>query len=300
MVPAMSCGETMQKLPITVLITTLNEELNLPKALASVIEYFDQVCVIDSESKDKTLQIAAEYGAEVHTLLYEPGKIIPWIFQWALDNIPFRNDWVLILEADREVTSELVEELYALFAAGDPPCDGYYIRRKMIFRGKRIRFGGYGSKYLLTLFRRGVSQLDPQEEDTRVYVNGKVGKLKHPVVEYNLKEAEILFYLQKHLRYAQAFAVDEFNRRQQDISWKAKPSLLGTRDQRVLWLKTRYYRSPLYLRSAVYFSYRYFIRLGFLDGKQGAFFHFLQAFWFRLIVDIRLEELLNNTQSEKE
>lgn len=282
----------MNKLPITILITTRNEAKNLPKCLNSVTSLMDQICIIDSDSTDETLDIAKAYSVEVYNLPYEPGKIIPWIFQWALDSIPFRNQWVMILEADREITPELASELRQLFKQ-DPPLDGYYIRRKMVFRNSEIRFGGYGSKYLLTLFRRTVSELDPEEEDTRVYVKGKVGQLHAPVVENNLKEAEIIFYLQKHLRYAQAFATDEYNRRKRITKWKLEPRLFGTPDERILWLKTLYYSAPLYVRPFIYFIYRYFIRLGILDGKQGAIFHFLQAFWFRLIVDIRLEELMS-------
>lgn len=281
----------MTKLPISVLITTRNESINLPKCLDSIRTIVDQICIIDSDSEDGTLEIARDRGAEIYQLPYEPTKIIPWIFQWALDNVPFRNQWVLILEADREVSKELAQELYELFRKG-PEHDGYYIRRRMVFRGKVIRFGGYGSKALLTLFRKDAGQLDPTEEDTRVYVNGKIGRLRSFVLEHNLKEAQILFYLQKHLRYAQAFATDEYNRRNKLNKWKLQPKLWGTPDERVLWLKSLYYRAPLYVRPFVYFIYRYFLRLGILDGKQGAIFHFLQAFWFRLIVDILLEELM--------
>jgi hypothetical protein len=187
----------------------------------------------------------------------------------------------------------LAAELSALLAApGTVPEDGFYIRRSQIFRGKPLRFGGYGSKYLMKLFRRGKSSLDPVEQDTRVYVRGKVGRLRSPLAEWNRKEDFILFYLEKHLRYAQAFAREELERRTRNLAWKATPRFFGTPDERILWLKDRYYRMPLYLRPFLYFFYRYFVLFGILDGKTGFIFHFLQAFWFRLIVDIRLEELL--------
>ncbi len=131
-----------------------------------------------------------------------------------------------------------------------------------------------------------------KEQDTRVYVRGPIGRLKGYLVEDNKKEGSILFYLGKHLRYADAFARDELERRQAAIKWKLTPKLFGSPDERTLWLKAVYYRMPLYLRPWVYFLYRYLFRLGFLDGKEGFIFHFLQAFWFRLVVDIRLEEML--------
>jgi hypothetical protein len=182
--------------------------------------------------------------------------------------------------------------LEALFAQPAIAQNGFYIRRKQIFRGRWIRHGGYGNKYLLKLFRRGFGELDRKEQDTRVYVRGPIGKLAGYLSEENRNEGSILFYLQKHLRYADAFARDELERRRTGIRWKLTPRLFGSPDERTLWFKSGYYRTPLYVRPWIYFVYRYLLRLGVLDGKQGFIFHFLQAFWFRLIVDIRLEEMI--------
>ncbi|HYG61647.1 MAG TPA: glycosyltransferase family 2 protein [Thermoanaerobaculia bacterium] len=280
------------KAPVTVLFTTRNEEVNIERSLASVHGFADQVFVIDSESEDRTVEIARRYADEVLNLPYEHGRIIPWIFQWGLDNLPIRNEWILILEADQALTPELKAEMAALLARPDLRENGFYLRRRQIFRGRPLRFGGYGSKYLMKLFRRGRGELDPVEQDTRVYIQGPVGKLSAPIEEWNRKEDAILFYLQKHLRYADAFAREELERRRRDLPWKLTPRLFGTPDERVLWLKTRYYRMPLFVRPFLYFLYRYFFLLGILDGKNGFVFHFLQAFWFRLIVDVRLEELM--------
>jgi glycosyltransferase involved in cell wall biosynthesis len=278
-------------IPLTLIVTTRNEALNIEKCLRSAQGFADQIFVIDSESEDATVEIAGRY-AEVVNLPYDHSKIIPWIYQWGLDNLPIRNYWVMILEADQELTAPLKEELQRRFDSGNMKEDGYYIRRRQVFRGKLLRFGGYGSKYMLKLFRRAAGELDAEETDTRVYVKGRVGRLKNSIVEHNLKEDDILFYLQKHLRYADAFAREELQRRQQGFNWKVQPRLLGTPDQRVLWLKQLFFRLPLYVRPFIYFFYRYIILLGILDGKQGGAFHFLQAFWFRLVWDMRLEELM--------
>jgi glycosyltransferase involved in cell wall biosynthesis len=283
---------------VTLIVTTRNEEINIEKCLQSAHGFIDQIFVIDSESEDRTVEISRRY-AEVINLPYDHSKIIPWIYQWGLENLPIRNEWVMILEADQELTPKLKEELQQLFRGADINKNGYYVRREQIFRGKPLRFGGYGSKYMLKLFRRSAGELDPKETDTRVYVKGDVGKLKHPIIEHNLKEDEILFYLQKHLRYADVFAREEFQRRQEGFNWKMQPKLFGTPDERILWLKQLYFRLPLYIRPFLYFFYRYIFLLGILDGKQGGAFHFLQAFWFRLVWDMRLEELIRKEQSHK-
>ena len=277
-------------IPVTLLVTTRNEAANIEKCLRSAHPIIDQIFVIDSDSDDETVNISSRY-AEVVNLPYDHGKIIPWIYQWGLDNLPIRNDWVMILEADQMLTPELKLELEKLFASPAIRENGFYVRRRQVFRGRMLRFGGYGSKLMLKLFRRDAGELDPDETDTRVYVKGRVGRLNSSIVEENRKEDEILFYLGKHLRYADAFAKEELQRREEGFNWKQQPKLFGTPDQRVLWLKQMFFGLPLYIRPFVYFFYRYVILLGFLDGKQGAIFHFMQAFWFRLVWDIRLEEL---------
>lgn len=281
-------------LPISVLVATRNEELNIAACLRSLAGLVEEVYVIDSESTDKTRDIAAQMKANVVNLPYDHSRIIPWIFQWGLDNLEITTEWVLILEADQRLTPQLREELLALFAKRSIPENGFFIKKRQIFRGRVLRFGGYGSKYLLKLFRKNCGQLDVREQDTRVYVTGKIGYLKNCLLEDNAKENDILFYLEKHLRYADAFAHEEYDRRVNGFGWKMRPKLLGHSDERVLWLKQKYYHFPLYWRAAGYFAYRYFLRLGILDGKEGFIFHFLQAFWFRLVLDIRLDELLRS------
>lgn len=275
---------------LSVLVATRNEEKNLERCLRSLAGLDAQIVVLDSESTDGTVAIAQRYG-EVQSLAYDHSRIIPWIFQWALDHVALRGAWVLLLEADQALTAELRSEIHALVQRDDVAERGFFIRRRQIFRGTPIRFGGYGGKHLLKLFRRGYGQLDPEEQDTRVYVDGAVGRLRAPLEEWNRKEDQILFFLEKHLRYADAFAREELARRARGVAWKLEPKLFGNQDERTLWWKTRYYGSPLFLRPWVLFAYRYVLRLGFLDGWNGFLFHFFGAFWFRLVVDVRMREL---------
>ena len=285
-------------IPVSAIITTRNEAINIERTLQGIVGFVDEIFVIDSESDDGTVEIARKYATQVVNLPYEHGSIIPWIFQWGLDNLPIRNEWVLIIEADQVPDVDLKRELALLFEGSSIQQNGFYMRRKQIFRGKWIRHGGYGNKYLLKLFRKRYGELDAKEQDTRVYVQGETGKLSGYLIEDNLKEGSILFYLGKHLRYADAFARDELERRNSGKQWKLTPKLFGSPDEQTLWLKSAYYRLPLYFRPWLYFLYRYVVRVGFLDGKEGFIFHFLQAFWFRLVIDIRLEEMLRDRRKE--
>ena len=169
--------------------------------------------------------------------------------------------------------------------------DGLFVKRRQIFRGRWIRFGGYYPKYQLKLFKHSSAYLDDHEFDYRFYVNGKTGKLKHDILEANQNEWRISFFVEKHNKFATEQAIEEIKRKRNEIQYLVKVSPFGNPDQRILWLKTKWNSLPLYLRPFLLFIYRYFLCLGFLDGKEGFIFHFLQSFWFRLLVDVRREEL---------
>ena len=199
------------------------------------------------------------------------------------------------LDADQRATPSLAAEIQGLLSAPTSTLEGVnglYINRRQVFRGKWIRYGGYYPKYMLKLFRYGMARTDENELlDFRFYVTGQTRQLRSDLIEENRKEDDIAFWIRKHLRFAALQSREEISRRRLPVSWTTQPSPFGTPDQRVLWRKKQWYRMPLYVRPFLYFFYRYVLRLGFLDGKQGFIFHFLQAFWYRLLVDINIEEL---------
>jgi hypothetical protein len=191
----------------------------------------------------------------------------------------------------------LAKEIRELEASGLEGVDGLYIKRQQWFRDRWIRYGGYYPKYLLKLFRRSKVVIDIGDVvDHHFYIAGHVKKLRHDLVESNKKEDDISFWIQKHNWYATLLAREELRWRTAPQGYVIEPRLLGTPDQRSLALKRIWRRMPLYVRPFLYFFYRYFLRLGFLDGKQGAVFHFLQAFWFRLLVDVKIDEMLYATR----
>lgn len=275
--------------PVAAIVLTYNEEANLDSCLASLAGWVGELFVVDSGSTDATVAIAERHGATVVHHAFET-HARQWL--WVLQSLPLSYEWVLALDADQAVTPELKDEIVGLFGSGETgrrDVVGYYLRRRQIFRGRWIRHGGYYPKYLLKLFRRDRVRIDERElMDHHFYVEGRAEKLRHDLVENNRKEADIAFWIAKHNRYAALQAREEFAR---GAAWPIQPSLVGSPDQRVLWFKRVWSRLPLYLRPFLYFGYRYFLRLGFLDGKEGFIFHFLQAFWYRLLVDIHLDDL---------
>ncbi len=277
------------KLPVTAVILTYDEELNLPSCLKSLEGWCERIFVVDSGSADQTVSIAQQAGAQV---VLHPFETHAKQWNWAMKNLPLVTDWVFTLYADQRIPADLREELLRVLPQTPSEVTGYYLPRKQIFRGKWIRFGGCWPKHILALFRRGSGWNDEKELlDSRFYVHGQTRYLQHALVDQNAKEDAILFWLQKHLRYVELQAKEELERRHRPIPWMIQPSLWGTPDQRILWMRQVWYRSPLYVRSILYFLYRYIFLLGFLDGLRGALFHFLQGLWFRLMVDVRIHEL---------
>jgi len=279
-------------LPITVVVLTRDEERNLRRCLRSVQGWAREVFVVDSGSTDRTRQVADAEGATVVEHEFET-HARQWA--WALEHLPVTSEWVLGLDADQRVMPELAEELRTLFA-GPSACPatgvaGYYVRRRQIFRGRWIRHGGYYPKLLLKLFRRDAVHIDEADlVDHHFRVNGPVGTLRGDIIEANVNEDDITVWIGKHTRYATLQARESLAGK--NHAHGLEPRLFGHADERVLWWKRSLWdRLPLYLRPALYFFYRYVLRLGFLDGKEGFLFHFLQAWWYRLLVDVRIEEL---------
>lgn len=274
---------------LSVVVLTFNEERNLGTCLASVAGWAARIYVVDSGSTDGTLPLAAAYGAEVLAHRFE-SHARQW--QWALAALPPDTDWVLAIDADQSLMPELKDEIARMLPrwaeAGLPV--GAYVNRRQIFRGRWIRHGGYYPKYLLKLFRRSRVSIDENDlVDHHFTVDGPTAILRGDLIEDNRNEADIAVWVAKHNRYAALQAREE--QAQSERARQLPARLFGSPDARTRWKKRRWNQMPLYLRPFGYFCYRYFLRLGFLDGKEGFIFHFMQAWWYRLLVDVNREEL---------
>jgi len=272
---------------LSALILTRNEERNLSGCLESLDGWCTDIHIVDSFSTDRTVELARKYTANICQHAFEGHTRQR---AWALRNLPFQHEWVIALDADHRVTPELRDELIRLFDYPPADIEGLYVKRREIFRGRWMRFGGYYPKYMLKIFRRGAAFLDDHEFDYRFYVRGRTRTLRHDLLEANENEERISFFVEKHAKFASELAAEELRRRA-GLEYLVTPSPWGNADQRTLWLKTLWLRLPLYTRPFLLFFYRYFLRLGFLDGKEGFIFYFMQSFWFRLMVDIRIDEM---------
>jgi len=273
------------------IIITFNEEIHLPRLLESIKNLNAQVYVLDSGSTDNTIAIAQQYGA---TVSQHPFENHPTQWDFALKNFNIATPWVICLDADQVVTPELNSRLSTFRDEAYRGVDGIYFNRKNYFKGRWIKHGGYSPFYLLKMIRFGVGYSDLNENmDHRLIVPGNTVIWKDGyIIEENLKENNISFWIAKHNRYSDLVAQEEVERMMQTRSQTVKPHFWGSPDARTARLKQLWWQLPRYVRPMLYFIYRLFFQLGILDGRTGIIFHFLQAFWFRLVVDIKIDEIL--------
>jgi len=274
------------------IILTFNEEQHLPRLLNSIAELNAPIFILDSGSTDGTLKIADSFGADIK---YHPFENHPKQWDFALKNFEIQTPWVIGLDADQTVTPELLELLLNFNEEAYRNVEGIYFNRKNIFKGKWIKHGGYYPKYQLKMFRYGIGYSDLNENmDHRFIVAGNttIWKKGH-ILEENLKENEIRFWIDKHNRYSDLVASEEIERMENLRKQTIKPKLFGDPYQRAAYLKSMWWKLPRFVRPFIYFTYRMTFQLGFLDGRTGMLFHFLQGFWFRLIVDVKIAEKLN-------
>lgn len=267
---------------LSLFVLTHNEELNLSACLESVAGLVAEIFVVDSFSTDGTLEIARRHGARVvqRDFTNQADQI-----NWALDHLPFATPWVLRLDADEYLTSELRDELQTVLPDAPPHIAGLYVKRRFYFMNRWIRHGGYYPTWLLRIFRPGMVRCESRWMDEHLVLTaGESRRLTRDLVDHNRKG--LMFWCERQLRYAPREVRDVLHPPPEDHGCGLVPRFWGSQASRKRWCKHHLYLPfPLFWRAWAYFFYRYVVRLGFLDGLPGLIFHFLQAFWYRLLVD---------------
>lgn len=272
--------------------------MHLPRLLDSIADLNASVFILDSGSTDNTSSIAEQYGAQ---LLQNRFVNHPQQWDYALKTFSIQTPWVVCLDADQVVTDSLKQKLAAFNNEEHFNTHAIYFNRKYVFKGQWIKHGGYYPFYLLKMFRYGIGYSDLNENmDHRFVVPGNAIIWKDAVIlEENFKENNISFWLDKHNRYSDLVAQEEVERMRLMRTQTVKPSLFGSPDERTAWRKQLWWKLPRYMRPMLYLTQRMIFRLGFLDGRTGIIYHFLQSFWFRLVVDIKIDELLKQQNDVK-
>ena len=265
------------KSSLSVIILSYNERLHIRRCIENVRTIASEIFVVDCHSSDGTQDIVRSCGA---TLVEHdwPGNQAEQM-NWALTHLPIMGEWVLRLDADEYLSDALIKELGARLHELDSEVSGVAFPRKVVFLGHKLRFGRT-SVNLLRLWRRGKAVCETKKMDEHMVVlEGRVARFRGEFIDHN--QNTLVWWTQKHLGYAQRELADLT----EDSSITGHLPKEVAQQRRI---KAFYIRLPLFWRSLAYFLFRYFLFLGFLDGKAGFLWAFLQGLWYRTFVDALL------------
>ena len=274
---------------LTIIILTLNEQLHLQRLFDSIKGIECDVFVVDSGSTDATIKIAERFGAIIffNKFINQSDQ-----FRWALDNTPIRTDWVMRLDADEFLSRDLNFEINAKLDRLPLEVSGINLKRRHIFMGRWIRFGGRYPIKLLRIWRVGAARVEARWMDEHIYVTrGSTVTFESYFSDENLND--LSYFIDKHNKYAGREAVDVLAGRYKFLVSQSAQHLSGASFQAVVkrFIKVHVYnRIPFYLSAPIYFFWRYIVLLGFLDGLSGLIYHFLQGFWYRFLVGAKVLE----------
>lgn len=281
------------RVPVSVIVPIKNEASNLSRCLASV-DWADEIFVVDSQSTDDSAQIAQQYGARLEQFHFN--GTWPKKKNWALENLPFKNDWVFILDADEVLPPDAQKEFAeAIAKAGD--LAGYWINRRFFFLGRWLRHAYYPN-WNLRLFRHSLGRYEKltdlatdsgdNEVHEHVVVQGPTARLRCQMDHYAFPSIDV--FIEKHNRYA---------------NWEARVAAEGKQNQSLAHdhvdlkrsLKALARRLPF--RPLLRFLYIYVWQKGFLDGREGYYFARLHAIYEFLIVAKTYEFRKRSERSSK-
>jgi len=285
-------------LDITCIILTFNEEIHIQRCIEKIKPLAKDIFVVDSYSTDKTVEMAERLGAKVYQNKWELNYARQ--FNWALDNLPIKTEWVFRLDADEYLSDNLIEEIKSKLALLNADVSGIAFNCQRIFMNSLIK-RGIVKLILLRLFRFGNGRCEERWMDEHIYISeGNTVVFSNPFFDHNLNN--IGWWTQKHNGYSIREAIDYLNIEFQLIpEQKEKDNKqFVNHASAVMKKKLKYVKLPLFWRAFFLFIYRYFFKLGFINGKEGFLWHFLQGWWYRTLVDAKIFEIKKNCGSDKE
>jgi glycosyltransferase involved in cell wall biosynthesis len=278
---------------LTVVILTKNEEDNLKKCIESFKGIVKRFVIVDSYSTDGTKSLCEDLSKTTNISFYEH-KFIDYATQlnWGLKNTNITTKWSMRMDADEEITSELLEEMKNKLPLIQENIKGIILKRRVYFMGRWIKHGGKYPELLLRIFRTGFGACEQKIMDEHMILSeGDTIIFKYDIIDNNNKDLE--WWTHKHNWYSNREVLDY---QQNVLNENVVDELVGESSSNGQAAKKRfiknngYYKLPLFLRAHIYFIYRYYFRFGFLDGSEGKIYHFLQAYWYRFLVDAKIYE----------
>lgn len=276
----------------TAIIMTKNEEKNIVDCLKSMNGFAKRCVVIDCGSTDRTIELAKELGASVYTHEFE---YYAKQFNWGIENCEIDTEWIIRLDADERFNNELNKELEQLINENkDKPMNGITIEADLYFLGRCMKHG-IRNKCKMMMFKRAFGKIEDRRRDAHSVISeGYSVMTKHHFIHYDFKDIDN--YIKKYNWYATREMMDYIDfLNGQDAIVNTDKHILAQRKKKF----GLYYKAPLFFRCWAWFLYNYIFRLGFLDGKEGLIFAFLECYWYRFVVDSKIYEYLKMGKEAK-
>lgn len=276
---------------LTVLILTKNEEKNIERCISEVKQIAKRIVLVDSGSTDRTVEIAKKLGAEVFS--HE------WInyshqYNWGIKQANIKTKWIFRLDADEFLTEKARNEIEELCNKHTyTEVNGLVVRFTVHFLGKELKHGGIYPFRKLLIYKADKGYMEERNMDEHILLKeGSYVELKNDCIHHDFKDLST--WIDKHNKYSSREVLDYFANNNLKISQLSKTAKL----KRFVKFNI-YYKLPLGTRAHLYYIYRYYFKLGFLDGKEGKIFAFMQAYWYRFLVDAKIyEQMTQNDKSE--
>lgn len=268
---------------ITVIILTYNSAASIARTIRSAQQVGADIRIVDSFSTDDTVAICQALGCAV-----EQRAFSTYADQrnWAIDHLACAP-WQFHLDADEEVTPALAAAIRGIDLAATHH-SGFIMRRRLVFLGRLLQHGGIARTWHCRLFRSGAGRCEDRLYDQHFVCSGAVGRIAADMLDH--QEQPLTEWTARHNRWSDLEVAELAREAAPRRRGRVMPDLRGTPIERMRYMKGRYYRLPLFWRAVGYFLYRYVLRLGFLDGREGLIYHTLQALWFRFLIDAKLYE----------
>ena len=277
---------------LTVVILTKNEEKNLRKCVESFRGIAKRFVIVDSGSTDGTEKLCGRLNDELQaigsSLDFYPNTWVSYADQlnWGLKNTNITTEWSMRMDADEELMEDLAAEIDEKLDTLKPPVNGIIVRRRLIFMGRWIKHGGRYPELLLRIFRTGKATCEMKIMDEHMILSeGETTTFDHDLIDNNQKDLE--WWTAKHNWYSNWEVLDHQMSLEGDELEESGGSS-GQAQMKRIMKNGGYYKLPKLFRAHLYYIYRYWFRLGFLDGQEGKIFHFLQAYWYRFLVDAKM------------
>ena len=282
---------------LTVVILTKNEDKNLRKCVESFRGVAKRFVIVDSFSTDNTEKLCKELSTELEKI----GSKLDFYqhrwssyaeqLNWGLQNTNIETVWSMRMDADEEIMEDLAREIDEKLPKIEESVNGVILRRRVYFMGRWIKHGGRYPELLLRIFRTGKAFCEMKIMDEHMILkDGTTVNFKYDLIDNNQKDLE--WWTGKHNWYSNREVLDHQMTLESIMDTSLEQNGVSTEQakrKRVV-KNSGYYKLPKFFRAHLYFVYRYYIRLGFLDGVEGKIFHFLQAYWYRFLVDAKLYE----------